>query len=398
MKLYLFLAGFRLFFFAAASYAVIAMLAWLAWLAIHAMNATVPSPTFAAAPHFWHGHEMIFGYAGAVLAGFFLTALPGWAGTPQARSAFVASAGAVWLAGRAAVWFSAYLDPYQVAVLDLSFLPLLSWRIASNLAKRPKPQNVALLGLLAVIFLGNLLIHLEWTELTSDTAERGLWLALLGLCAFIAVIGGRVTPAFTRNALVQAGEANRLPVTRPLADRAGIASAALVGPLYAAGAPEVILGFVAVIAAVSNGIRLAGWRSAAALGNPILWALHLGFALLVTGYALLAFAWFTGLLHPIAAMHGLAIGAVGSMTLAMMTRAPLGHTGRPLVVPKAIIAAYLFVPAAMLLRVAGPELFPDRYNEVMFASGMLWIAGFAIYLATYWPVLAGPDARGDPQS
>ncbi len=387
-------AGFRFFFLAAAIIAIAAMAAWLAWLGIHAANAAVSDPTFAMAPHFLHGHEMIFGYAAAVIAGFFLTAVPNWTGAPDARMLFVASTGGLWLAGRIAVWFSAWIDPWIVALVDLTFLPILSWRLTLNLLKRPKRQNIALLGLLALLFTGNLMVHAEWTGLTDDTAERGLWMGLFAVTAFISVIGGRVAPAFTRNVLIRGGEEAALPANRPLADRAGILAAVLIGPLFGLDVPEWLLGATALVAALANGARLQGWRGTATLGEPILWALHLGFAMLVAGYALLALAWLTGVIHPIAAMHALAIGAVGGMTLAMMTRAPLGHTGRPLQVARPIAIAYLFVAAAMVVRVAGPEIAPDLYYTVMFTSGGFWIAAFAIYLVVYWPVLTGPDRRG----
>lgn len=389
-------AGFRFFFLGASVLAIATMAAWLIWLGIHASSAAISEPTIAVAPHFWHGHEMIFGYTAAVIAGFFLTAVPSWTGAPDARMLFVASTGALWLAGRAAIWFSAWIDPWIVALVDLAFLPILSWRLTVNLLKRPKRQNVALLALLALLFAGNAMVHAEWTGLADDTAERGLWVGLFAAAAFISVIGGRVTPAFTRNVLIRAGEPETLPADRPLANRAGVLAAVLLGPLFAFAAPEWLLGLVALVAALANAVRFQGWRAAATIGEPILWALHLGFALLVAGYGLLALAWLTGLIHPIAAMHGLAIGAVGCMTLAMMTRAPLGHTGRPLRVARPIALAYLLVASAMIVRVAGPELFSGFYYTVMFVSGGMWIAAFVIYLAVYWPVLTGPDTRAKP--
>ncbi|MCB1471749.1 MAG: NnrS family protein [Rhodobiaceae bacterium] len=386
-------AGFRFFFLAAALFAIAAMAAWLGWLAVHAAGGAVAQTTFDAAPHLWHGHEMIFGYAVAVIAGFFMTAVPNWTGTREAGSCGVAIAAAVWLAGRIAVWFSAWVSPWLVAVADLAFLPLLASGIAINLLRRPKPQNVALLGLLVLLLAGNVMAHLEWVGLTGDTATAGLWLGVLAICALISVIGGRITPAFTRNALLRRGIEDGLPVMRAWADLAGIVSAVALGPLVAFGAPEWLTGGVALVAAVANAVRLQGWRSFSTLGEPIVWALHLGFAMLVTGYAALAASWLTGILHPVAAFHWLAIGTVGGMPLAMMTRAPLGHTGRPLVVGRAAVAAYLLMVVATVIRVAGSQVFPADYYTVMFLAGGAWIAAFACYLAGYWHVLTGPDAR-----
>ncbi|MCB1481429.1 MAG: NnrS family protein [Rhodobiaceae bacterium] len=385
--------GFRLFFTAAAITAIGAMTAWMGWIGILATDIVISEPSFAVAPQYWHSHEMIFGYAVAVIAGFFLTAVPNWTGEKEARWVFVSIVGGIWLAGRIAVWFSAWIDPVIVAALDLAFLPLLSWRLASNLIKRPKPQNVALLGLLGLIFAGNVMIHMEWAGLTDDTARRGLWLALFAICALIAVIGGRITPAFTRNVMLRNGIENGLPVSRAVFERSGIISALILGPAYACGAPEWLLGSIALVAAVTNGARIAGWRSRATFSSPILWALHLGFAMLVFGYALLAASWLTGWPHPVAAMHGLAIGAIGGMPMAMMTRAPLGHTGRALTVRPAIAVAYLLIPLAMVIRVFGTGVFPQFYNWVILLSGAIWVVTYAIYIFIYWPVLTGPDER-----
>ncbi len=394
MKAPLFLtAGFRFFFLAAGLFAVVSVAAWETWLVLHAAGAAISRPTIAMAPHLWHGHEMIYGYGTAVIAGFFLTAVPSWTGEPAARALFVTAAGALWLAGRFAVWFSADLPPFLVAAIDLALLPALSWRIALNLWRRPKQQNVALLGLLALIVSGNVLVHLEWTGATDDTAERGLWLGLLAISALIAVIGGRVTPAFTRNVIARRNPAAPVPVQRPLADKAGILAAVLLGPLVALDLSEPALGAVAAIAAIANGARLIGWRSGAARGDALLLALHLGFAMLVLGYALLALSWLFNVLHPVAAMHGLAIGAVGCMTLAMMTRAPLGHTGRPLRVGRIVATSYALVALAALVRVCLPEVAPSQYWLAMGLSGALWIAAFSIFLVFYFPVLAGPDAE-----
>ena len=390
-------AGFRLFFLLSALYAVVGMGLWVVWLAIHAAGAMVVQPTISIAPYQWHGHELVFGYAAGVIAGFFLTAAPNWTGAPVGRTAFLAAAGSLWLAGRLAMAFSAAIPPLAVALIDLVFLPMLSWRLALNLFRRPKPQNIALLGLIALIWAGDAMTHAEWTGLTNDTTERGLWLGVAAVSALIAVMGGRITPAFTRNAMMRVGAGVQLPRSRPWADRAGVATAVVMALALAVDAPEWLLGCVALAACLTNGIRAAGWRTRATLGEPLLWALHLGFALLVLGYGLLALAWLTHLLHPVASLHGLAIGAIGTMTLAMMTRAPLGHTGRALTAGTPIAVAYGLVALSALLRVAVPELAPSWYNAGVLVAGLSWISAFTIYAVVYWPVLTGPAALPSPQ-
>ena len=388
-----FTAGFRFFFLAAGLFAVISMAAWLVWLALHAGGAAIREPTIDVAPHLWHGHEMIFAYAVAVLAGFFLTAVPSWTGAPAAPAVFVSVTGAIWLAGRLAVWFSAWLDPFIVAVIDLAFLPPLMLRIGLGLRRRPQPHNVILVGLLTLIVAGNLLVHLEWTGVTTDTAAAGSRLGLLTIAALITIIGGRVIPGFTKNALVRRGLTDKLPVNHGVLSKGGIGAAVLLAPSVAAGLPDVALGVLALAAALLNGARLAGWRSQDTLGEPILWSLHLAYAMLVLGYGVLAATYLTGWSHEVAALHLTAIGAVGGMTLAMMSRAALGHTGRALTVSTRTALAYLAIAAAALIRAFGPALAPGLYNSVMMISGALWVTGFAIFVAAYWPILTGPDQR-----
>ncbi|HOV03828.1 MAG TPA: NnrS family protein [Kaistiaceae bacterium] len=382
-------AGFRFFFLAAGLYAILAMAAWLSWLGIHAAGGAVVTPTMAMAPHFWHAHEMIMGFAVAVISGFFLTAVPNWTNTAPARAAFVSSVGGLWLAGRLAMWFSAFLPAFLVAVVDLAFLPALTVRLAINMRNNPQPRNVVVVGLLGIVTIGNLMMHLEWTGITDDTAASGARLALFTIGGLIAVIGGRVTPSFTRNALRRVS-VTADPVDRPIFDRAGVFAAGAVGPLVALGVPDMAVGVVAIVAGLANGARLAGWQGRHTLKEPILWSLHLGFLMVAVGFLYYGVALLLPGLGEIAALHLIAIGAVGCMTMAMMTRAALGHTGRGLKVAPAIAVAYLLVAAAALTRTFGLVLFPAGYYQVVFLSGALWMAGFAIFSVIYFPILTGP--------
>lgn len=392
----LFTEGSRVFFLAAALYAAFALLVWEGWLAAAALGAPAPAVPFAPAPPFWHAHEMIFGYAAAVLGGFFLTAVPSWTGTPAARTGFVTAVAGVWLAGRLAVWFSGALDPALVAVVDLAFLPLLALKIGDQLRRRPKPQNLMFLVLLALVWTGNLLTHLEWTGAIGDGVWPGLRLGLSGVCAMIAVVGGRVTPAFTRNAMRREGRETGLPVSRRPVELTAIGGAILLGPLWAAEAPAPLLAAVALAAGAAQLIRVALWRPGWCATSPILWSLHLGMALLGLGWLALGLGWAGAAVPETAALHLLGVGAVGGMTLAVMSRAALGHTGRALVAPGPVVLAYLLVAAAAVLRFAGPVWAPGFYGGAMLASGALWIGAFALFAASYWPVLNGPRATVAP--
>ncbi|MEM7498948.1 MAG: NnrS family protein [Pseudomonadota bacterium] len=381
--------GFRIFFLAGALFALFSMIAWATWLGVHAAGGMVIRTPFAAAPHHWHAHEMIFGYAGAVLGGFFLTAVPSWTGAPAARRGYLSLAAAVWLAGRLAVLWSNALDPWLVAAVDLAFLPFLAAKIAAQLARRPKPQNLMLAGLLALVWSGNLLVHLDWTGVIRDGVAPGLRTGLLGVAAIIAVIGGRIVPAFTRNAMARSGRETGLPLSRRPLDIAGIASAILLPVAILADAPEPLVGLLALAAGLAQTARLAGWRSGWTVGQPLLWSLHLGFAMLGAGYLALAASAF-GAFSEVAALHILGIGAVGGMTLAVMSRAMLGHLGRPLVAPRGMAAAYAAIAAAALLRAAGSLGGIAGYHGAVLGSAALWIAGFAIFLWLYGPLFLAP--------
>lgn len=383
--------GFRFFFLAGPMFAVLGMLVWIGWLGVHAAGAAFTYVPFAVPPHQWHAHEMIYGYGAAVMAGFFLTAVPNWTGSAPARANFIAVIAALWLAGRIGMLFSAELPASVVMAVDVLFVPVLGLKILVNLLKRPKLQNVMFLALLALMTLGNLLVHLGWAGHIDDGAAMGVRVGLLTLAALIAILGGRVTPAFTRNALMRVRGEDRLPVNHDMADRIAI-PAAIALPILAPIAPNLLLAVVAGVAGIANALRLSGWRGLDVLDSPILWSLHLGFLLLVLGYLVLALHWLGAPIGETSALHLLAIGAVGVMTLAVMSRAALGHSGRPLVVARPIAVAYLLVAAAAGVRSLGLVLAPGHYYAVMFTAGGLWIAAFCLFIWVYAPILTSPRA------
>lgn len=383
-------AGFRFHFLAAGVLAVFAMGFWILWLAVHELGGVFVSEPMAMPPYLWHAHEMIYGYTVAVMAGFFLTAVPNWTGAPSARAFYVTFTACVWLAGRLAIWFSAHLDPYLVAVLDLAFVPLLATKIAGNLLKKTQVRNLIFLGLLTAMFVGNLLMHLEWIGWTGETAIAGTRLGLFTSAAMITIIGGRVVPGFTRNALNRRGHSGRLPLVRPALDKVAILASVAAALASALPVPEFLLGLVCLVAGAANLARVAGWCGQLTWREPILWVLHLSFAMLAVSYLALGAAYLTDVIGETGALHLLAIGGVGGMTLAMMTRASLGHTGRALVVAKPVAGAYLAIFLAALVRAFGPDVI--GYYPAMYVSGGLWIGAFLVYLGVYFPILAMTEA------
>jgi uncharacterized protein involved in response to NO len=385
--------GFRVFFFCAGLFAILSMILWEGYLAIDALGGRVDLPT-AAPPHLWHAHEMIFGYGAAVLGGFFLTAVPSWTGAKAAPHLFVASVAGLWLIGRLAVWNSGALPPGVVALADLAFVPVLTLNILSQLIKRPKPQQMIFLLMLTLFWAGNLMVHLEWMGLADNSLWHGLRAGLLTLCTLIMVLGGRVTPGFTRNAMVQSGRETDLPWNpKPLAFLA--TGAALTQPVgYILGAPEMLLAPLALIAGVAGLVRVVLWRALWTKGQPILWTLHLSYAVNAAGFIALGLAQL-GIASEVAALHLLGIGGVGGMTLAMMSRATLGHSGRALVAPGPVVLAYALVPLAALSRYAG-SAFPALYYPGVLMAGALWILAFTVFTAALWPAFWGPRLRRPP--
>ena len=238
-----------------------------------------------------------------------------------------------------------------------------------------------------------MLFHLEATGAFAGQASRGLLLALDSILFLIAVIGGRVVPAFTTNALRRRGE-TALPVSRPPVEIAALLSiVALV--LADLVAPDgLAVGAIAAVAALIHAVRLAGWRGEKTLADPLVWVLHLGYAWLVAGLGLKAWAILGGALPVTAAAHALTIGAVGTMTLAVMTRAALGHTGRSLKAPAPIVLAYGLVSASALARIVGPALWPEIHGWIG-ASAILWLVAFALFTAVFAPILTRARVRGE---
>jgi uncharacterized protein involved in response to NO len=378
--------GFRPFFLAAGLYAVVAMVAWMGWLGLHNMHASVNSPSISMAPHLWHGHEMLFGYASAAAAGFMLTAVPSWTGARRVAGLPLLLLALLWIAGRAAVWFSAWIPPLVVALIDLSFLPLLTMVMAAGLMLRPQPRNLVFLGLLAALAVANLQVHLEWMEYAVGDATQGLASAVMIFSLMVVIVGGRVVPSFTRNALIRLKTSRPLPVSSPAIDRLSVLSATMVAGLSLAAAPDRLLALACAAAAAFNAIRMIRWQTVAVIGQPILWSLHLAYGLLVAGYAAVAADKGFGL-SGFSGQHLLGVGALGCMTLAIMTRAALGHTGRALEVRPIIAAAYLLVAAAAVVRGVGAYLVPQHYFGVMFLAGGLWILAFSAFAVVYFPIL-----------
>ena len=342
----------------------------------------------------WHAHEMVFGYAVAVVAGFLLTAVPEWRKTTPVAGPRLALLVAIWFAGRVAMWLAAVLPAWLVAAVDLAFLPALVALGVPTLLAAGAARNRIFLAILGLLLGANGLLHTA--AITGGDGAAGAVLAVGVLALLITVLGGRIVPAFTANALAARGlrEAVHTPAFAgglAIATVAAMVAADLATSIWDAIAP--VAGGLALAAAAANGWRMAGWGARHTLGQPVLWVLHLGYGWLVAGLALKGLAGL-GLLEATVAFHGLTIGAVGTMTLAVMSRAGLGHTGRPVVVAPAIVAAYGLVSLAAAARLAAAV--PELTVPALILAATAWSAAFATFTAVYFPILTRPRPDGQP--
>jgi uncharacterized protein involved in response to NO len=374
-------AGFRPFFLLAALYAVLSPVIWL--LALSG-DVSLPGPLSAAS---WHAHEMLFGFATAGLAGFLLTAVPLWTKAPPVRGGRLAALVILWMAGRIAFGLSNVLPPVIVALADLSFIPVLLYGVGAQIFDAGEQKNYVFPALLFFLFLGNWMVHLETMGVIEGIAYEGVRLAVYVYVMLVAVLSGRLIPGFTNNVLKQRGRKEITPASPFVESVIYLALGAMAVVDMAIGEENLPAGILALVAAAALLLRMKGWRTFFILDQPILWVLHLGAAWLVFGLFLLGLAGLSESVTQITGIHALSIGAIGTTLIAVMSRAALGHTGRPIKAPFLIVAAYLIIGASAIARVtASLEVFDD--NDVLIeASGLLWILAFVLFSVVYGPIL-----------
>ncbi|KHK57137.1 short-chain dehydrogenase [Ralstonia sp. A12] len=374
-----FALGFRPFYLLAAAFAAAGMAAW-AMLLLGGM-ASAHGP--ALAPLFWHAHEMVFGFAAAVVVGFLFTAGKNWTGlqTPQGKSLAVLAG--LWLAARVLMW----TGPLPLAVAaDVAFLPACGVLFLLVLRRARSARNYGLAIALLVLGAVNAGFHAALAMGAPLAALRCLDAAAGLICVFVTVIGGRVIPMFTTNAVPGVRIRRFVWAERtvvPLTVLAVVALAVPMGGLVPAA--------VFAAAAIAQAARWIGWESRRTLRTPIVAILHVAYAFLPLGFAMLAAA-ALGWGGRSTALHALMAGAIGGAIVAMITRTALGHTGRPLRVGRAETFAYAAITLAALVRVAGPMLLPR--GVWIGAATALWVAAFAVYLWRYTPWLLAPRVDG----
>ncbi len=364
--------GFRPFYLGATVFAALAIPVWVLMF-LGQMDAAPVLP-----PLLWHAHEMLFGFAAAVIVGFLLTAGKAWTGLQTPRGPALAALVLVWLAARVAGWVA----PYPVyAALDLLLLPVVATVLVRVLLRAGNRRNLPLASLLGMLTLANLVFHLSVLGVLELSPVRALYAALALIVLIECVMAGRVVPAFTMSAI----PGLRLKIDPKLEKATAIASVlALLSwvfmPTFVISAPLLAL------AAVLQLARLVAWKPWRTRSRPILWILHLSYAWISVGFLLLAMS-VLGWIAVSAGIHALAIGATGGLIIGMVTRTARGHTGRPLLASPIEVAAYSLVMLAALIRVFVPLLAPQFLVLSVIAAATAWSLAFALYLGRYTPWL-----------
>lgn len=395
MQSRLFASGFRASFLAAGVAATVLVPLWVLIWGFGWSLATNWPPTL------WHAHEMLFGFVAAAIAGFLLTAVPSWTGSRGFAGPPVMIVSGIWLTARILIATSAHWPALLVAIVDVGFLVAVGALVAPPLL-RANNRNTPLLLVLALLASCNAVNHWAIAHFDAGMARHAILIAIDISLLLVTVIGGRIVPAFTANALRSAAAAGQsgsapagqlmLPFMTPAAILSVLA-VVLTDLLWPASHAAAI---AAGIASVINAVRMLQWRSLATWRQPIVWILHLAYLWLPVGLALKCLASFSGPAISAFWLHALTIGVLATMIMAVMTRASLGHTGRALVVDPSMALAYGLLLMAGLVRVFGLSVLGLPYSFIIVISASCWTAAFALFLAIYAPILWLPRVDGKP--
>lgn len=382
-------AGFRPFFLFAAAWAAVAVPLWLLFL-----SGRSALPT-AMPPLDWHAHEMIFGFGGATVGGFFLTAIPNWTGRMPIQGASLATLALLWSAGRLAVLFSAWIGAGVAAAFDLAFPVIFLIVIAREILAGRNWRNLPMVAALGLLLLANFLVHLEILggpqSRFPGAASLGNRLGFATLLLLISLIGGRIIPSFTRNWLAKHRQGTPPPPSFGRLDKIALAIVALALLLWVVRPEGEATPWAELAAGLALGARLSRWRGLSAMGEPLLGVLHLGYSWLAFGLVLLALNARLAFMPQSTALHALSVGAVGTMTLAVMTRASLGHTGQALTAGAGTSAIYLLITLAAFLRLLAPFA-EGAYPLMLSLAGAAWSGAFGLFILLYFRSLTAPRA------
>jgi len=371
-------AGFRPFFLLAAIQSALAIMVWL--------------PAFygelrlssAFAPRDWHVHEMLYGFLPAVVTGFLFTAIPNWTGRLPLRGTPLLALVAVWIAGRLCVTFSAAAIWWVVLAVDPSFLFLVAAAAAREIVAGRNWRNLMVLLPVVILLAGNIAFHLEVHA--DGQADIAIRIGIAAVVVLISLIGGRIIPSFTRNWLVRENP-GRLPVPFGRLDMLVIVTGALALVGWIAAPSHAVTGAALALAGLAHLVRLSRWAGDRTFRERLLVILHVGYLFVPLGFLLNAAAAF-GYLAPSAGVHAWMAGGAGVMTLAVMTRATLGHTGQPLHASPATQAIYAAIIVAAVSRICA-AIHPAFSEALLHVAALAWVAAFLTFALAFGPLLLG---------
>ena len=373
----LFSYGFRPFFLGGAVWSITCIVLWIPQFMGYLSLRTAFSPLD------WHIHEMLYGYVAAVVGGFLLTAIPNWTGRLPITGAPLMTLAALWLAGRVAILLSAYLGIIAAGLIDVAFLATLAAVAAREVVAGRNWRNLRVLVLIGVLIAGNVAFHAE--VYVSGSADYSIRIGIAALIMLITLVGGRVVPSFTRNWLARQ-EKGRLPASFSRFDVASIAVSLASLALWAGLPEDAVTGVALIAAAAVQAARLARWAGDRTIPDRLVLVLHVGYAFVPIGFALLgASIVYPSAVPSSAGIHAWTAGAFGLMPLAVMTRASLGHTGHSLIAGWGTQAVYLFALLAAALRIIAGF---DGSMTLMEFAAAAWVAAFGGFVLLYGPMLS----------
>ncbi|MGV1987882.1 NnrS family protein [Agrobacterium sp. 22-221-1] len=368
--------GFRPFFLGGALWAIVAMVLWIA-----ALSGFIDLGGDYGAPN-WHAHEMLFGFASAVLAGFLLTAVPNWTGRLPVSGKPLVWLFALWCAGRLFLLVPDTVGVVTAAAVDGLFLPALLAICAREVIAGRKWKDLKVLGGLLALSIANIVFHVAAIE--GDLSQIATRLAVSAYTVLVIIVGGRIVPSFTRNWLNRFGRTD-FPVPYNGFDTAAILTGIAALAVWTIEPESIVAVPTALLAAFMHAVRLIRWRGWTTWPEQVLVVLHMAYAFIPAGFITIALA-ALDVMDTRSVLHVFTVGVIGCMMLAVMTRASLGHTGRKLAASRVTIAAYVALIACALLRPAA-EFFPGAMMHLYACSALFWIVGFGLFCVEYGPIL-----------
>lgn len=338
----------------------------------------------------WHAHEMLIGYTSAVIAGFLLTAVKNWTGQATLTGDRLAGLGLLWLYGRIVPFYSGLLPDAMIALVDWVFLPTLIIALGKPALAERNKRSILFLGLLLVMAIANTLIHLELLGIASGVSQLGIQLLVYTIITMILVIAGIVFPFFTEKGL-----SGTLAIRSPMLDVLAVTTGVGVFILKMLNVGGPVLTVTVIVAVLANLARISGWYVSRIWYVPLLWILYIGYGWIILGFVLTGLSAYN-LIPGYLAMHAFTVGGIGVLTIGMMARVALGHTGRILKASNVIALAFVLINLSAFVRVIMPAILPIWYGPLLYVSTLCWLAAFSLFLYYFGPILTAPRPDGKP--